>query len=187
MANWLGFTSAVAPFLDAPIGQTHEQTAQHIAQQYEIATRPTIITMIGAPLIKTPFYGPMKQAIMDSFDMVKDSGGMPKPIHFQPWANEIVNYWLGSVWSPLPPPIGYISPTVGNIVLTGGTPTPLNVQICDAFILPRASTPMGNLICTKLVLAFTNHLMTVKGIYNGLIPAAPSPVPGPPFPWIGVT
>ena len=128
MANWGGFTAAVAPFLDTVNNKTEEQTAEHIAKQYEIATRPTIITMVGGPLISTPPVTGIQQAILDSFLAVKDSGKMPQPTHFSKWANETVKLWAGSSWTPMPPAPGYVLPTVGHIVTSGGTPSPLDVQ-----------------------------------------------------------
>ena len=105
---------------------------------------------------------------------------------FLGWATETVSYWAAVQWNPLPPPPHYVSPTTGVTVLSGGTPSPLDVGLWGAFNNPPSPTPMGNIICGKLIAAFTTHLLTVSGLYNGLIPAAPSPVPGPPFPWVGV-
>jgi hypothetical protein len=40
---------------------------------------------------------------------------------------------------------------------------------------------------SNLILAYTKHLLTISGFFNGTIPATPSPIPGPPLPFIGIS
>jgi hypothetical protein len=182
------FTSTVAPFLDAPIEKTEADTAKIIATAYGVSVASAMITLIpGSAIIIAPPTKPIEDAILDTFNQIKDSEGPPTPPMFLKWSTEIVKYWASVTWTPMPPPPGYVSPTVGVTVLTGGTPSPLDVGLYTAFNNPPAPSPMGSIICGKLISAFTNHLLTVQGVYNGLIPAAPSPIPGPPFPWVGVS
>ena len=185
---WPTFTSTVAPWLDAPIEKTHADTAKVIADAYGVSVASGMITLIpGSAIISAPPTKPIEDAILDTFNQIKDSEGPPTPPMFLKWATETVKYWAAVTWTPMPPPPGYVSPTSGVTVLTGGTPSPLDVGLWAAFNNPPAPTPMGSIICGKLVSAFTTHLLTVNGVYNGLIPAAPSPIPGPPFPWVGVS
>jgi hypothetical protein len=184
---WPGFQATVAPYLDAPIEKTESDTAKIIADAYGVAVATAMISLIpGSTIISAPPTTGIENAILDTFNQIKDSEGPPTPLMFLGWATETVSYWAAVQWNPLPPPPGYVSPTSGVTVLTGGTPSPLDVGLWTAFNNPPAPTPMGSIICGKLISAFTTHLLTVNGLYNGLIPAAPSPVPGPPFPWVGV-
>lgn len=184
---WPGFQATVAPFLDAPIAKTEADTANVIATAYGIAVKTAMISTIpGSTIISTPPTTGIESSILNTFNLIKTSQGPPTPIMFSEWAAQTVLFWQGVQWNPLPPPIGYISPTLGVTVISGGTPTPLDVGLWAAFNNPPSPTPMGQIICGKLIAAFTTHLLTVNGVYNGLIPAAPSPIPGPPFPWIGV-
>ena len=183
------FASAVAPYLDAPIEKTEVDTAKIIADSYGVSVASAMITLIpGSTIISAPPTKPIEDAILDTFNQIKDSEGPPTPPMFLKWATEIVKYWDAVTWTPIPPPLGYVLPTTGVTVLTGGTPSPLDVGLWAAFNNPPAPTPMGSIICGKLILAFTKHLLTVNGLYNGLIPAPPAPpIPGPPFPWVGVS
>tara|TARA_R110000803_G_scaffold8577_18_gene27468 strand:+ start:1608 stop:2177 length:570 start_codon:yes stop_codon:yes gene_type:complete len=182
------FTSTVAPYLDATNEKTEADTAEIIANSYGAAVASGMITLIpGSAIISAPPTKPIEDAILETFNQIKDSEGPPTPTMFLNWATETVNYWSAITWTPMPPPPGYISPTLGVTVLTGGTPSPLDVDLWSAFNSPAANTPMGSIICGKLISAFTAHLLTVNGLYNGLIPASPSPIPGPPFPWAGVS
>lgn len=184
---WQGFQATVAPYLDTPIEKTESDTARIIANAYGVAVSTAMISMIpGSTIVSAPPTIGIELAILDTFNQMKNSEGSPTPPMFLGWANQTVSYWLGVQWNPLPPPPGYVSPTTGVTTLTGGTISPLDIGLWSAFNNPPASTPMGNIICAKLINAFTSHLLTVNGLYNGLIPAAPSPIPGPPFPWVGV-
>jgi hypothetical protein len=184
---WPTFQATVAPYLDAPIEKTESDTAKTIADAYGVAVKTAMITLIpGSTIISTPPTIGIENGILSTFNQIKLSQGPPTPSMFSLWAAQTVLFWQGVVWNPLPPPIGYIAPTLGVTVLSGGTPSPLDVGLWNAFNNPPAPTPMGNIICAKLITAFTTHLLTVNGLYNGLIPAAPSPIPGPPFPWVGV-
>lgn len=184
---WPTFQATVAPYLDAPIEKTESDTAKIIADAYGVAVSTAMITLIpGSSIISAPPTTGIENAILDTFSEIKDSEGPPTPPMFLKWATETVNYWATVTWTPIPPPPGYVSPTTGVTVLTGGTPSPLDVGLWAAFNNPPAPTPMGNIICAKLITAFTTHLLTVNGLYNGLIPAVPSPIPGPPFPWVGL-
>jgi hypothetical protein len=185
---WPAFQTTVATFLDTPVAKTESNTANVIATAYGVAVRPAMISVIpGSNIISTPSTSGIESAILDTFNQIKNSEGPPTPPMFLGWANATVAFWSGVQWNPLPPPIGYVAPTTGVTVLSGGTPTPLDIGLWNAFNNPPSPTPMGNIICGKLIAAFTSHLLTVNGIYNGLIPAPPAPpVPGPPFPWLGV-
>jgi hypothetical protein len=185
------FTSTVAPWLDAPIEKTEADTAKVIADSYGVSVASGMITLIpGSTIISAPPTKPIEDAILDTFNQIKDSEGPPTPPMFLKWATETVKYWAGVTWTPVPPPPGYVSPTAGVTVLTGGTPSPLDAGLWAAFNNPPAPTPMGSIICGKLISAFTTHLLTVNGLYNGLIPnpaVIPPTIPGPPFPWVGVS
>jgi len=185
--QWPTFQSTVAPWLDSTVEKTESDTAGIIADAYGIAIKSAMITVIpGSTIISTPPTTGIENAILDTFNQIKDSEKPPTPPMFLSWAAETVLFWQSVQWSPLPPPPGYVSPTSGVTVLTGGTPSPLDVGLYNAFNHPAANVPMGNVICGKLISAFTNHLLTVQGLYNGLIPSVPSPIPGPPFPWVGL-
>ena len=186
-ALWTPYTIAVAAWYDAPIEKTEEETAKFLANAYRIAVAPTMISLVpGSTIVSKPPIKPMEDAILDTINQMKNGEGKPTVPMFTGWATEIVNYWSAVVWNPLPPPPGYVSPTAGHSVISGGTPSPLDSSLWNAFNNEPLSTPMGIIIANKLVTAFKGHFLTVSGVYNGLIPAAPSPVPGPPFPWVGL-
>ena len=70
-----------------------------------------------------------------------------------------------------------------------GDPNALKKDLAKAFFIAQSETNQEtafNVFITALIAAYTEHLLKVSGIFNGLIPGSP-PVPGPPFPWVGVS
>ena len=184
---WPTFQSTVAPQLDNAVDKEHSDTAGIIADAYGTAVKQAMIMLIpGSMIISAPPTTGIENAILNALDQIKDSENSPTPAMFATWAAETVLFWQSVQWSPMPPPPPYVSPTSGVTVLTGGTPSPLDTMLYNAFTHPPANIPMGNIICAKLILAFTTHLLTVQGLYNGLIPSPAGPIPGPPFPWVGL-
>lgn len=91
-------------------------------------------------------------------------------------------YWLTARMSPVPPMPPCIGPTAGVVILLPGLPTPLNSDLGKTFT-------KGNTVIQaigKLYNSLVAHQLTVAGIYLGIIPFFPSPIPGPPIPWFSM-
>jgi hypothetical protein len=91
-------------------------------------------------------------------------------------------YWITAKMSPVPPMPPCIAPTTGPIILLPGLPTPLNSDLAKTFT-------KGNTVpqaIGKLYNSLISHQLTVAGIYLGIIPFFPSPIPGPPIPWFSM-
>jgi len=186
-ANWSTFVNTVAPFLDSAVPKTERDTARVISNSYKASTSMVSISnIIGSIPILTPPTILMENAILDVFNKTKQSGRKSIPPYYIKWANELSSYWLQTKWNPLPPPIGYVGPITGVNTQFGGIVTTLSVNLFNAFNNPPSPVPLGNIICAKLVTAFQIHLLTITGLYIGTIPSPNGPIPGPPFPWIGI-
>lgn len=108
---------------------------------------------------------------------------------FAPVAAVICAEWAKEIFTPATVPPGYVTPTVGYAVLIPGVPTDLTKDLAKAFFIAQTETDSNtafNVFIAALILAYTKHLLSISGLFNGLIPAAPSPIPGPPFPWVAV-
>jgi hypothetical protein len=185
-ANWGSFINTVAPFLDQSTPKTERDTAKIISNSYKLAiSSATISNIPGSTIITTPPPIQMENTILETFDKTKESGKKTIPPYYTNWANSISSFWLQTQWSPFPPP-GYVSPTVGVTTQFSGDINGLSIGLYNAFNNPPSPVPIGNLICTKLITAFQTHLITVTGLYNGLIPTPTGPIVGPPFPWLGI-
>lgn len=91
-------------------------------------------------------------------------------------------YWLTARMAPVPPMPPCIGPTGGTLILLPGLPTPLNSDLGKTFA-------KGNTVIQaigKLYNSLIAHQLTVAGVYLGIIPFFPSPVPGPPIPWFSM-
>jgi hypothetical protein len=91
-------------------------------------------------------------------------------------------YWLTASMAPVPPMPPCIGPSGGTIILLPGLPTPLNSDLAKTFT-------KGNTVLQavgKLYNSLITHQLTVAGIYLGIIPFFPSPIPGPPIPWFSM-
>lgn len=199
-ALWPTFIPAVGNYLNsAKEGKTHEETAEKIASEYHKAVKTAnTVLHVNLPLAQAP-YAPIKSAIKKTLDDIRESEGRPKPSHFSDWANATSNYWLATTMSPTPfhpINIGLSTGTVGipapisHIINNGGVVPALKSGLCAAFTHPPSKIPFGIPLATKLVTAFTAHLMTVGGLHTELVTPGTPITPLPPFPspqpWVGM-
>jgi hypothetical protein len=91
-------------------------------------------------------------------------------------------YWITAKMSPVPPMPPCIAPTTGPIVLLPGLPTPLNSDLAKTFTKGNTVLQAIGKLYNSLIL----HQLTVAGVYLGIIPFFPSPIPGPPIPWFSM-
>jgi hypothetical protein len=91
-------------------------------------------------------------------------------------------YWITAKMAPVPPMPPCIAPTTGPIILLPGLPTPLNSDLAKTFKNGVSSVQAVGKLYNSLVA----HQLTVAGIYLGIIPFFPSPIPGPPIPWFSM-
>lgn len=91
-------------------------------------------------------------------------------------------YWLTARMAPVPPMPPCVGPSGGTLILLPGLPTPLNSDLAKTFT-------KGNTVIQaigKLYNSLIAHQLTVAGVYLGIIPFFPSPIPGPPIPWFSM-
>jgi hypothetical protein len=91
-------------------------------------------------------------------------------------------YWITAKMSPVPPMPPCIGPTTGAIILLPGLPVPLNSDLSKTFSKGNTVLQAIGKLYNSLVL----HQLTVAGVYLGIIPFFPSPIPGPPIPWFSM-
>lgn len=133
-----------------------------------------LLGTIGSPLKEV--YKCMKklQGLVDLLDVSK--------IAYLVMSTGYCLYWLTASMSPVPPMPPCIGPSGGTLVLVPGLPTPLNSDLAKTFT-------KGNTVLQavgKLYNSLIAHQLTVVGIYLGIIPFFPSPIPGPPIPWFSM-
>lgn len=91
-------------------------------------------------------------------------------------------YWLTCKMAPMPPMPPAISPTTGTTIIFPGVPAPLLKDLITTFSKPQSvQDAVQSLFNSHMV-----HQLTIAGVYNGLIPAFPSPIPSPPLPWFSI-
>jgi len=108
---------------------------------------------------------------------------------FLPTAASFITAWTSAIFNPAIPMPGYISPTTGYTIIFPGEPTLLAKDLAKAFFIAQTESDENSAYTahtTSLVEAYSKHILTISGLYNGLIPAVPTPIPGPPIPWVGV-
>lgn len=125
----------------------------------------------------------------DKPNMNQDSARSKVEDVFAPVAAVICVEWAKEIFTPTTTPPGYVLPAPGYTVLVPGDPIALKKDLAKAFFIAQSELNQEtafNVFITALILAYTEHLLKISGLFNGLIPAKPSPIPGPPFPFIGV-
>mgnify|MGYP003641546912 FL=1 len=195
-ALWPGFTAAMNPWFcgDAEGGEEWEEagapTAKKITDEYELAILSAAIVVSQGPLLSGWQKSTMEDGWKTSFKLAFDSAGIPpegidpQVTNWIPAATGTVNAWMGAQFNPMPPhipaaaPVPGSNPTVNNPGTAGMMA--LASTINDAFHSNQCGAIAG-----ILVGGFIQHLTLVGGIYNGLVPAVPSPIPTP-IPFTGV-
>tara|TARA_B110000444_G_C18847044_1_gene602727 strand:- start:1114 stop:1680 length:567 start_codon:yes stop_codon:yes gene_type:complete len=156
-------------------------TASQIASAYDTAIKTASIVGKGNIVSGGVIIPSIEGGFAACFAQMASS---PVDLSIAPYmsaAGGVVAAWAAPVYIPVPPHPPCIAPLVGVQQLFPGVPMPLAVEIMDAFTQEDAGQ-----IAPLLIKAFKNHMKQITGIYLGLIPSAPSPIPGPPLPWVGV-
>lgn len=114
------------------------------------------------------------EGIMDLLDVSK--------IAYTVMATGYCLYWLTATMSPVPPMPPCLGPTGGTIILIPGLPIPLNSDFGKTF---KKGNSVPEVI-SKLYNNLVQHQLLIIGVYLGIIPFVPSPIPGPPIPWFSM-
>ena len=139
----------------------------------------------------------IQAAIFSSLKLMQASNIKPNTAILFPIGAAVISYWSGALVplsiSPLPMPVAppYITPTPGSLLLFPGVPIP----VVDGFKKAYSSNfnDSGDLtsedafalMAKDIRDGFEAHMNSVTGIYVGLIPAAPIPIPMV-TPWSGM-
>lgn len=200
-AIWPTFITQVGNYLnDAKEGKTHEQTAEKIASSYHTAVSTAQIILYPNLVIVRPPYLPIKNAILKTFNNIRESEKKARPEQFTDWANAVVDYWKKSQFSPLPfHPQSIIESTgtagvpipITHMVTNGGDVNKLKKDLHKVFDHEPQKIKYGIPFATELSTAFISHLQTVKGEHKlTVIPGTPAspgpPIVAKPFKWSGV-
>lgn len=205
---WDAFERGVeAELRDIRKGKTLNSVANKISTLYHTAVklgRPKQVPSFSPFVSK--IIGLQSSVIQKGFQTTFTAGLKLKkeltPTDWMPAATSIVAYWTGkniigdvghtTPWigvnpgAPPPPPastlpIG-ILPVISHTILVPGTPSPLNVQLSNAWKLQKP-----HLVAAAFRKAAENHVKIISGtlIYTALPPAVP-PTPAPPLVWVGL-
>ena len=200
-ANWPTFITQVGNYLNDPKeGKTHKETAEKIASSYHTAASTVQVILYPNLVMVRPPYLPIKNAILKTFDNIRESEKKARPEQFTDWAKAVVDYWKKSQFSPAPfHPQSMIESTgttgvpipISHIVSNGGNVDKLKKDLHKVFDNEPQKIKYGIPFATELSTAFISHLQNVKGThYLTVIPGTPA-TPGPPivnkpFKWSGV-
>jgi len=172
------------------LSYSYTPLARQIGLNYHLAAT-LVNTMFGSvPLTRGTALG-IQEGFEASFELAQQwlttniqptdytvkqwNNDMPDSV-WLPAATAVVNYWLGGMMSPLPPPPPGVVPTA-NPILFPGLPVPLNSAIGAAFKIGKTFP-----LCAALNVAFIAHLKLVAGTWTGVTGSVP-PLPYV-FPWI---
>ncbi len=174
-AAWPAFQSGLTAYLTSKSAKKEADTAKKIASLYHASVKTAMPILVPGAMLTVASPKPIESGFTASFKLGKALGGVPSnPGIWMPAAAGIVTYWTGKLFSPVPPPT-WIS-GVNNVLVPGVPPAP---QIFSAM---KAQTPAG--VAAGLVAAFSTHLLSVSGLFNG--PNAASMGAPIPFPWVGI-
>jgi hypothetical protein len=198
-ALWPAFITTVGSFLDAKIPKTEEATASFIANAYRVAVTTSAIQLAPLPfvptvILTTPSAAGIKKGFVEAFNESKEKNSIEKS-HFNTLSGELISFWENVTWNPLPPPPLYAGPDPTGLPLINpginiqfaGDAEVISSLLNDVFSPPPLPSSSGIVFATRLANAFQAHMYSINGFYKGLVPGFPTPVPGPPFPWVAIT
>jgi hypothetical protein len=209
-ANWNTFRSNMKAKLGVPNQRTISELADIHATEYVNAVKSAQLVITSSKVTLGVNKASVKSAYEAAFNKLLNErteispnykGDNPNPNQdksrekiesiFAPVAAAITVEWAKEIFTPTTVPIGYVLPTTGYQVLVPGDPNALTKDLAKAFFIAQSEINQEtafNVFITALIAAYAEHLLKITGVFNGLIPVPPpaAPVPGPPFPWIGV-
>lgn len=167
------FKSYLRPYWNTWSVNNLDDAADKIATAYDLSNIASSGPIFGAKLIKGDKQT-LKQFLSAGLNVnfnlqVKPPGVSPG---FTLMATGFCLYWVGSTFTPLPPLPPMVAPTTGCQVLFPGLPVGFDLELKNTF---------DNTNVEEALTAFANslvkHQLTVMGIYSGLVPGVPSPIP----------
>lgn len=207
-ATWTVFRSNIKAKLGAPNQLSISDLADIHATEYANAVKTAMIIItsseatvgVNKELIKTTYESAFTKLFNEKIEILPNYKGDNPNLNqdasrnkieeiFAPVAAAICAEWLKEIFTPTTTPPGYVTPAPGYVVLVPGDPDSLTKDLAKAFFIAQTELDQEtafNVFITALIFAYAEHLLKITGVFNGLIPASPSPIPGPPFPFIGV-
>lgn len=207
-SNWSTFRSTLEAKLGVPNQLSISELADIHATEYVAAVKEAAIILtsskatigISKSAVKSAYEAAFTNLQSENDELTPDyKGNNPNPNAensknkiediFAPVAAVICAEWAKEIFTPGTVPPGYVAPTVGYVVAVPGDPSALKKDLAKAFYIAQTETDQNtafNVFVAALILAYTKHLLKIAGTFTGLIPAAPAPVPGPPFPFIAI-
>jgi len=169
------FKSFLRPFWNTWSVGGIPDAADKIATAYELANIGSSGPFFGAKLVKgnkevlTNF---LTQGLNLNFSLqVKTPSPFVEP-GFTLIATGFCLYWLGSTFTPFPPMPPMFAPSPGASVIFPGVPVGFDKALKETFDNTEVEPAL-----TSFANALIAHQLTIIGIYAGLAPAAPSPIP----------
>ena len=174
-AIWPAFQSQLTAYLVSNKAKSEAETAKKIGQLYHQAVKTAMPILVPGAMPQGGSATIIANGFKASFKLGKALGKLPNnPGIWAPAGAAVVTYWTGKMFTPVPPPT-WVS-GVNNVLVPGVPPIPL------IYSAMQAKTAAG--VASGLVGAFTTHLLSVSGLFNG--PNAASAGAPVPFPWVGV-
>jgi len=167
------FKSLLRPYWNTWSVNNLDDAADKIATAYDLSNVGSSGPFFGAKVIKgdkQTLKTFLSAGLNVNFRLEVKLPGTPPG--FTLMATGFCMYWVGSVFTPLPAMPPMVAPATGCQVLFPGIPVGFDTELKRTF---------DNTNVEEALTAFANslikHQLTIMGIYSGLVPAAPSPIP----------
>lgn len=177
------FKSLLSPYWKTWAIRDFTDAADKIATAYELANIGSTAPFFGAKLIRG------NKAILQTFLTLGMGVNFSLPLPYEQDKTEpgftlmaigFCLYWTGATFMPLPPMPPMMTPITGAQVIFPGVPRGLDHDIKKAFQQGDADS-----VLQHLSIALIKHQLTISGIYSGVLPSVPTPVPMI-LPWTGL-
>lgn len=177
------FKSLLRPYWNTWSVNDLDDAADKIATAYDLSNIGDSAPFFGAKLLKgdkETLKTFLSSGLKLNFSL---TAKVPPPLvepGFTLMATGFCLYWIASNFSPVPPMPPMFAPTTGVQVLFPGVPIGFDKTLKEVFNNTDVEAALSS-----LANALVAHQLTVAGIYSGLIPSVPSPLPLV-LPWVAL-
>ncbi|WWT39301.1 hypothetical protein [Microcystis phage Mel-JY01] len=169
------FKSYLKPIWGSWVSNDFDSAAEAIATAYEIANIGSAKTFFGSTLIygnKQILKNFLKIGFQLNYSLTVKTPPTVVESGYTMFATGFCLYWIGSQFTPFPPMPPMFAPAPGTNVIFPGVPIGFDKSIKIALEGDDVNTILDKL-CSVLLI----HKLTITGIYSGIAPAFPSPIP----------
>jgi len=162
MILWQKLELDIIQFLENQNSANTTETAKFFAKSYHTTMKTSTDPNNNLIVIKKPDI--LIKSWKQVFDVTQKSPKDLKSIPYNFIGKGMIEFWTGTIVSPLIPAAGMATGTLNTIIFPGN-PLPVGIGIYNAFRKMKA-----RLVAKELIKVYKDHIKTIQGTHIGIAP-----------------